>query len=116
MGALVILIATYLLGGVTLLPGILFLVFLHTYLTSPQIFLSTNIENASTDSLQDSQDDGQNLRSAASAQNFADKLPRRHTPDVASGYFAVCREYIPGGVNGKVSSPNQSLYIPTFHG
>jgi hypothetical protein len=25
----------------------------------------------------------------------------RHDPDVASGYFAVCREYVPGGTNGK---------------
>lgn len=24
-----------------------------------------------------------------------------HEADVAAGYFAVCREYIPGGVNGK---------------
>jgi len=26
---------------------------------------------------------------------------KQHTPDVASGYFAVCREYVPGGINGK---------------
>jgi hypothetical protein len=26
---------------------------------------------------------------------------RKHAPDVASGYFAVCREYVPGGINGK---------------
>jgi len=26
---------------------------------------------------------------------------RKHDPDVASGYFAVCREYVPGGTNGK---------------
>ena len=26
---------------------------------------------------------------------------QRHDPDVASGYFAVCREYVPGGINGK---------------
>lgn len=36
----------------------------------------------------------------------ADALPehlrgRRHEPAVASGYFAVCREYVPGGINGK---------------
>ncbi|KAK3047268.1 hypothetical protein LTS18_013183, partial [Coniosporium uncinatum] len=27
--------------------------------------------------------------------------PKSHEPDVAAGYFAVCREYVPGGVNGK---------------
>jgi hypothetical protein len=26
---------------------------------------------------------------------------RRTDPDVAAGYFAVCREYVPGGTNGK---------------
>lgn len=26
---------------------------------------------------------------------------RKHIPDVASGFFAVCREYVPGGWNGK---------------
>lgn len=26
---------------------------------------------------------------------------RSHVPDVAAGYFAVCREYVPGGINGK---------------
>ncbi|KAF2790117.1 hypothetical protein K505DRAFT_283211 [Melanomma pulvis-pyrius CBS 109.77] len=31
-----------------------------------------------------------------------DGLKRRtHVPDVAAGYFAVCREYVPGGINGK---------------
>ncbi|KAJ4286981.1 hypothetical protein N0V90_012862 [Kalmusia sp. IMI 367209] len=26
---------------------------------------------------------------------------KQHIPDVASGYFAICREYVPGGINGK---------------
>ncbi|KAF1958745.1 hypothetical protein CC80DRAFT_407983, partial [Byssothecium circinans] len=30
-----------------------------------------------------------------------EKKSREHVPDVASGYFAVCREYVPGGINGK---------------
>lgn len=113
MGTSVNLVAAYLLGGLTFLPGILFLVCLQAYLTSSKAISSTNSEDTSTKSLQDAQDDGENLKSAASAQSFADGLPQRHTPDVASGYFAVCREYIPGGVNGKVSYISPS--IPMFY-
>jgi len=35
-------------------------------------------------------------------EDILDKLKRgTHIPDVCAGYFAVCREYVPGGVNGK---------------
>ena len=33
--------------------------------------------------------------------DLAEKFHRKHDTDVAAGYFAVCREYVPGGVNGK---------------
>jgi len=54
---------------------------------------------------------------------------KTHVPDVCAGYFAVCREYVPGGVNGKppdrttpagavisVESPSvyQSMYRSIF--
>ncbi|PVI06546.1 hypothetical protein DM02DRAFT_649668 [Periconia macrospinosa] len=36
------------------------------------------------------------------SENVLNELQeRRHVPDVASGYFAVCREFVPGGINGK---------------
>ena len=55
---------------------------------------------------------------------LGDKFKTRnpHEADVAAGYFAVCREYVPGGVNGKpperstpvgstpVASPSPSVY------
>ena len=46
-------------------------------------------------------DDGKTIKSAADLAKLGDKFQREHEPDVAAGYFAVCREYVPGGVNGK---------------
>lgn len=33
--------------------------------------------------------------------DLEEKFHRKHDSDVAAGYYAVCREYVPGGVNGK---------------
>lgn len=67
---------------------------------------------------------------AAIDDEILEKLKgRTHEPDVCAGYFAVCREYVPGGVNGKppdrttpagtvvaVESPSvyQSMYRSIF--
>lgn len=66
----------------------------------------------------------------AAPASLPPELHARNTePDVAAGYFAVCREYVPGGVNGKpperttpagavvgVESPSvyQSMYRTIF--
>ncbi|KAJ5119641.1 hypothetical protein N7448_010310 [Penicillium atrosanguineum] len=44
-------------------------------------------------------DDEYSLKSGT--DQLAEKFHRTHDTDVAAGYFAVCREYVPGGVNGK---------------
>lgn len=46
-------------------------------------------------------DDGQNIISATATAGLVENVPGTHEPDVAAGYFAVCREYVPGGINGK---------------
>ena len=99
MGIAIAFILIYLFGGVTLLPLLLAVVFLHAYLTFPERHLSS-ISNAS-EVLRDGKDDGRNLKSRASIADIAEKFKRTHEPDVAAGYFAVCREYVPGGINGK---------------
>ncbi|KAJ4358523.1 uncharacterized protein N0V89_003107 [Didymosphaeria variabile] len=38
---------------------------------------------------------------AGLGEDLLRKLKAKHAPDAASGYFAVSREYVPGGVNGK---------------
>ena len=99
MGISVAFLLTYLLGGLTLLPLLLAIVLLHAYLTFPVRHLSSNA--TASDDLRDSKDDGRNLKSRGSITDIAEKFKRAHEPDVAAGYFAVCREYVPGGVNGK---------------
>ena len=101
MGISITFVIVYLLGGLTFLPGVLILVLFHAYLTFPSHRSSSTSNDYFTDPLRDPQDDGQNFKSATSASNLAEKFHRRHEPDVASGYFAVCREYVPGGINGK---------------
>ncbi|OMP88741.1 putative PH domain-containing protein [Diplodia seriata] len=69
------------------------------------------------------------LRDAHPANIPPELRARLAEPDVAAGYFAVCREYVPGGVNGKpperttpagavvgVESPSvyQSMYRTIF--
>lgn len=58
--------------------------------------------SAPTDRIRDISDDD-TLKSAPSlaSPSFAEKFQRSHEADVAAGYFAVCREYVPGGINGK---------------
>ena len=99
MGISITFILTYLLGGLTLLPLLLAILLLHAHLTFPVRHLSS-ISTAS-DALRDDKDDGRNLESPTSIANNDEKFKRAHEPDVAAGYFAVCREYVPGGINGK---------------
>lgn len=101
MGIPINFITIYLLGGLTFLPSLIFLVLLHAYFTFPTRPVPSDSDDDSADSLRDTQDDGRNLKSAASISSLAEKFHRRHEPDVAAGYFAVCREYVPGGINGK---------------
>ena len=90
-------VVVYVLGGLTFLPLLFCAVLLHAHLTFP-----TKTETISTsDSIQDSSDDGKNIRSTAALADLGERFQRGHEPDVAAGYFAVCREYVPGGLNGK---------------
>lgn len=101
MGVSTTFIIVYLLGGLTFIPSLLLLVLVHAYLTFPVRDSPFGSEEISPKTLCDPQDDGRNLRSRASATSLAEKFHRRHEPDGAAGYFAVCREYVPGGINGK---------------
>ena len=101
MGVFIVFVTIYLFGGLTFLPGVLLLVLLHAYFTLPACTQPSNLYKTSTDPLRDPQDDGRNIKSTSSTTDLAEKFHRRHERDVAAGYFAVCREYVPGGVNGK---------------
>ncbi|KAI4189627.1 MAG: hypothetical protein L6R41_001356, partial [Letrouitia leprolyta] len=101
MGTLTIFLSVYVLGGVTFLPIFFGLILLHAYITFPIVLDSSETRSAAVDSISDAKDDGENVKSAAALASLGEKFQRAHERDVAAGYFAVCREYVPGGVNGK---------------
>lgn len=88
----------YLLGGLTFLPGIVLIFICHLYLTSSIRHSRPALNNGVEGSLVRPADTKDALKSGK------DQLPeqlRSREADVAAGYFAVCREYVPGGINGK---------------
>ncbi|CAL5866538.1 uncharacterized protein PFLUO_LOCUS747 [Penicillium psychrofluorescens] len=98
MGSLGSFLIVYVLGGITFLPLVLVLLFLHAILTLPPA-PRRNQSAAAVHSLTRPADDEYSLKSGT--DQLADHFHRTHASDVAAGYFAVCREYVPGGVNGK---------------
>lgn len=132
MGSFTGYVIIYILGGVTFLPLLVVLLFLHAYLTlKPPVSQDESLSSSSaaatavsnqqpgtTDNNGNSintdenkshvrrlslisrpNDDQFSLKSGTDV--LAEKFQRVHENDVAAGYFAVCREYVPGGVNGK---------------
>lgn len=89
----------YVLGGITFIPLILALTLLHAYLTFPTVVNEFRPSESPKESLSRPNDDPAAFKSGTDA--LAEKFQRVHESDVAAGYFAVCREYVPGGVNGK---------------
>ncbi|CAN9313821.1 unnamed protein product [Alternaria alternata] len=99
----------YLVGGLTLLPAVLVAVW---YLGTSPVG-----QESITANTQDGTASGQRRKSNGSTHGkdsdnvhlgvgiddeILEKLKgRTHEPDACAGYFAVCREYVPGGVNGK---------------
>jgi hypothetical protein len=107
MGSFTGYLVIYVLGGVTFLPLLIALVVLHAYLTlrppakpsPPATAAAGEWDESTRDLLRRSNDDEYSLKSGTDV--LADKFQRARESDVAAGYFAVCREYVPGGVNGK---------------
>ncbi|KAL9043795.1 MAG: hypothetical protein Q9214_003029, partial [Letrouitia sp. 1 TL-2023] len=101
MGAFITLLFVYVLGGITFLPLVIGLILLHAYLWFPQVVDATGPPAEPPSLLPDPKEDGQDLGSVTGLSDFGGAFVRDREPDVAAGYFAVCREYVPGGVNGK---------------
>ncbi|EGE05864.1 uncharacterized PH domain-containing protein [Trichophyton equinum CBS 127.97] len=101
MGPFSAFLLVYVLGGLTFIPLLLSLLVLHAYLTLPGPPDSeSKTENADPGGLERKGDDQYSLLNTRTAE-LAEKFQRAREADVAAGYFAVCREYVPGGVNGK---------------
>lgn len=97
MGSLGVFLLVYVLGGVTFVPLLFALLLLHAWFTLPFAQKASEPEDG-REKIQHPSDD-LSLHSRSDA--LAEKFQRTHESDVAAGYFTVCREYVPGGINGK---------------
>jgi len=111
----------YFLGGITLLPLVLICILLHGYFTLPIHDDTADHENG-IDGIIQPGDDTDAIKSAQKTLGEKFQLRNNREADVAAGYFAVTREYTPGGINAApperttpigsttVSAPSQSVY------
>ncbi|KAL2161154.1 hypothetical protein VTH06DRAFT_8373 [Thermothelomyces fergusii] len=113
---------TYLLGGVTFIPLIVAVVFLHAYFILPhRRDGDASQDPTGNDDLVQPGDDIEPLK-AAQRDGTKSRAATYRDQDVAAGYFAVCREYTPMGINAKpieratpvgsatVAAPSPSVY------
>lgn len=112
----------YLLGGITFIPLVIISVLAHAYYTFP----NRDDANPSTTAKQTNEKDAivqpGDDTAALDAVKKDDAKAQRQDPGVAAGYFAVCRDYTPMGINAKpierstpvgsatVAAPSQSVY------
>ncbi|KAF3912692.1 hypothetical protein ABW21_db0205732 [Orbilia brochopaga] len=108
----------YFLGASTFLPIVCGLVFALAYLTFPTVLHDEPAEQHPV--LRLPSDDDKVFAAADEVarlkrKNSQDKDKDQQAPqDVAAGYFAVTREYVPGGVNGKPPErPTPNGNLPT---
>ncbi|RMZ78529.1 hypothetical protein DV737_g3842, partial [Chaetothyriales sp. CBS 132003] len=99
MGPLKWFLFVYVLGGITFLPLLLVCAFIFIHLTSPPPSTHTGADIGDPADLIRDDDDKDAFKSGT--DNLADKFHQKYDGDVAAGYFAVCREFVPGGVKGR---------------
>lgn len=99
MGPLRWFLFVYVLGGITFIPLVIILVLAYGYYTLPPAAERSFTANNDPSELTRPEDDKLILKTGT--DDLAEKFHRKHDSDVAAGYFAVCREFVPGGVNGK---------------
>lgn len=98
------LLTGYIIGGLTFLPLLAYLVW--TWGTREAPPLKETADTTPHDDALDFENKEDGGKRDAWGTGLGEDLLRQlkdkqHVPDVASGYFAICREYTPGGVNGK---------------
>jgi hypothetical protein len=120
MMSLLSLLIVYIFGGLTFIPLVIISILAHAYYTFPII---PDASHASTeDSILEPGDDVDAIKKAQKTLGEKFQPSKTLETDVAAGYFAVCREYTPGGVGAKpperntpvgsttVSAPSPSVY------
>jgi hypothetical protein len=100
----------YLVGGLTLLPAVIAFAWFWTTTPVDGERLESSEANDTGDLDKRTEPDGSNKSIETDIKSLGVGLDdsileglksRTHEADVFAGYFAVCREYVPGGVNGK---------------
>ncbi|KAI1343348.1 hypothetical protein F5Y15DRAFT_369758 [Xylariaceae sp. FL0016] len=119
MGSWTAFLLTYLLGGVTFVPLVVITVLLHAHFTFPTRDDAEPVRKNDPDSIVQPGDDTSALEAAQKEESRQRLIAES---DVAAGYFAVCREYTPMGINAKpierstpvgsatVAAPSPSVY------
>jgi hypothetical protein len=122
MGGWTSFLITYVLGGITFLPLVICAVVAHAYFTFPYRDDIEPQHDDGKDNIVQPDDDVSTLHAESKARSEESKPRLNLDSDVASGYFAVCREYTPMGINAKpieratpvgsttVASPSPSVY------
>lgn len=127
MGPWTTLLVTYLLGGVTFIPLVILAILAHAHYTLPYRHDLVPPHGREGDRLQSDivqPGDDTSALEAEKKKSPAETASARATRDldVAAGYFAVCREYTPMGLNAKpierstpvgsttVAPPSPSVY------
>jgi hypothetical protein len=93
------LLLAYVFGGLTFLPLVVGFVLLHAHFTFPYRPPNPSTSTSQSHSICHDDDDDRAIKTGSGA--LETEFRRGHDLDVAEGYFAVCREYVPGGINGK---------------
>lgn len=123
MGSWTAFLLTYLLGGVTFLPLLIVVVLAHAHWTFPhREDVGPSSKDAAPDDIVQPGDDLSPLKAAQTDVKEQTKWPSSTDSESATGYYAVCREYTPMGINAKpierstpigsttVAAPSQSVY------
>jgi hypothetical protein len=113
MWTLTQILAIYIFGGLTFIPLLLCLIILHAYFTFPTAGTPVDKEGAKVSLHRPG--DGEGILKSGTGDFERFGRPQGHEPDVAAGYFAVCREYVPGGINGKPperTTPVGTVVVP----
>ncbi|RFU81889.1 ph domain-containing [Trichoderma arundinaceum] len=122
MAAWTTILIAYLVGGITFIPLLLASAFIYGYYNLPyRRVLGIHDDDDGVDIVRPG-DDTTALDEAKRQRNNSDSKRTNADIDVAAGYFAVCREYTPMGINAKpverstpigsatVTPPSPSVY------
>ncbi|KAL9488319.1 hypothetical protein ACSS6W_000596 [Trichoderma asperelloides] len=122
MAAWTTILVAYLIGGITFIPLLLASVFLYGYYNLPYRRVLGIPYDEDEGAIVHPGDDTTALDEAKRQRNNSDSKRSNTDIDVAAGYFAVCREYVPMGINAKpverstpigsatVTPPSPSVY------